>query len=57
VLERLKTPVGERKKRTGKLKKEFNEENYGEMWAYYVRELATHPSLGDLRSSFLDRLK
>ncbi|KAF8597132.1 hypothetical protein BDV93DRAFT_562642 [Ceratobasidium sp. AG-I] len=61
ALERLKTPIAgksaEGKKVHGKGKKEFKDVAYESTWAYYVRELAAHPNLGQLRSSFLDRLK
>lgn len=48
ALERLKNP--------GK-RIEFAESHYNALWSNYVRELASHPQLGKLRSSFLDCIK
>ncbi|KAF8598343.1 hypothetical protein BDV93DRAFT_338974 [Ceratobasidium sp. AG-I] len=36
---------------------DFAEGRYDDLWAHYVRELATHPHLGMLRSSILDSIK
>ncbi|KAG8768009.1 hypothetical protein FRC12_005883 [Ceratobasidium sp. 428] len=61
ALERLKVPnmdYGQGKKTgDGKRKLDFNEINYGTKWKEYVRDLAMHPNLGALRSTFLDELK
>ncbi|KAG9083738.1 hypothetical protein FRC06_004386 [Ceratobasidium sp. 370] len=64
ALERLKVRPemkaetrGKKKTKDGKPKVEFSESTYNGMWKLYVRELATHPRLGQLRSAFLDKLK
>ncbi|KAG9122666.1 hypothetical protein FRC07_000865 [Ceratobasidium sp. 392] len=62
ALERLKTPngagcKGKKKDEGGNMKKEFNELGYNYMWKEYVRDLAEHPKLGVLRSTFLNALK
>ncbi|KAG9081430.1 hypothetical protein FS749_007670 [Ceratobasidium sp. UAMH 11750] len=64
ALERLKISAeakaeskGKKKTKDGKPKVEFSEGAYNEMWKQYVRELATHPRLGQIRSGFLDKLK
>ncbi|KAG9123256.1 hypothetical protein FRC07_015183 [Ceratobasidium sp. 392] len=64
ALERLKTPTdaeneqeqGEKTK-DGKKKVKFDEVNYGLKWKEYVRNLAKHPKLGALRSTFLGALQ
>ncbi|KAG9077009.1 hypothetical protein FS749_011152 [Ceratobasidium sp. UAMH 11750] len=64
ALERLKTPQDaeqadekRKKRRGGVLKKEFNEEGYGETWRRYVRELAANPDLGKLRMKCLEAIQ
>ncbi|KAG8702775.1 hypothetical protein FRC09_004550 [Ceratobasidium sp. 395] len=62
ALERLKTPdgagrKGKKKDEGGNMKKEFNEVGYNYMWKEYVRDLAEHPKLGVIRSTFLNTLK
>ncbi|KAF8595487.1 hypothetical protein BDV93DRAFT_514953 [Ceratobasidium sp. AG-I] len=62
ALERLKLPEVERslrrkKKQGGVLKKDFNDLNYNKLWMHYVRELAAHRNLGQLRLGFSDRIK
>ncbi|KAG9122944.1 hypothetical protein FRC07_000442 [Ceratobasidium sp. 392] len=62
ALEHLKIPhgAGNGGKKTdvdGNIKKEFSEGSYLETWKGYVRRLAAHRRLGELRSTFLEALK
>ncbi|KAG8768448.1 hypothetical protein FRC12_005558 [Ceratobasidium sp. 428] len=62
ALEHLKTPdgagrKGKKKDEGGNMRKEFNEVGYNYMWKEYVRDLAEHPKLGVIRSTFLNALK
>ncbi|KAG8707726.1 hypothetical protein FRC09_001651 [Ceratobasidium sp. 395] len=65
ALELLKVPSADsddeqeqgKKAKGGKKKVEFSETNYGGKWKEYVQDLAKHPKLGVLRSTFMDNLK
>ncbi|KAF8599612.1 hypothetical protein BDV93DRAFT_560240 [Ceratobasidium sp. AG-I] len=62
ALERLQLPEVDqsdkkKKKQGGLWKKDFNVDNYNDLWMHYVRELAAHKNLGQLRRGFLDRIQ
>ncbi|KAG8733028.1 hypothetical protein FRC11_009176 [Ceratobasidium sp. 423] len=48
ALERIRAP---------KKAPEFKESNYNKLWMYYVRELVSHPHLGQIRRATLNALK
>ncbi|KAG8770673.1 hypothetical protein FRC12_004123, partial [Ceratobasidium sp. 428] len=64
ALELLKVPSADsddeqeqgKKGKGGKKKVEFSESNYSAKWKEYVQDLAKHPKLGVLRTTFMDNL-
>ncbi|CAE7123870.1 unnamed protein product [Rhizoctonia solani] len=57
ALERLKEPVGRKVRKGWSKSGEFCARELEKRWARYVRELAQHPNLGEIRGSLLQRLQ
>ncbi|CAE6523422.1 unnamed protein product [Rhizoctonia solani] len=57
ALERLKEPVGPKLRKGRSKSGEFGARELEKRWARYVRELAQHPNLGEIRGSLLRRLQ